>query len=318
VHAITPNPMAKPDAFEIDGADFAALIEAAYRPDGNDTDWLQRIVACAQPGLDRGRGLVGFLFAPGAGGDAAVTTAVGVGALPARPEALAHAFLPVLAQRADGAAAGTIRGNARAAVCDVGAQECSGIVATDGAERAGCALLAPLTRAARLSRAATAIWTRVAQHLGAALRMRREQPHEQTVWRGLLSGRWKLIDHFDAGGRRFVIARGKPPAAPDRRPAARLTERERDVCARAAAGFANKVIAADLGVAVSTVGSLLLRATRKLRCTSREELIRAFRFVEERWNENGSTAEHPKAAADAVAEAVEDGQPPPPRRSAAG
>ena len=53
--------MAKPDACEIDGADFAALIEAAYRPDGNDTDWLQRIVACAQPGLDRGRGVVGSL-----------------------------------------------------------------------------------------------------------------------------------------------------------------------------------------------------------------------------------------------------------------
>ena len=62
-----------------------------------------------------------------------------------------------------------------------------------------------------------------------------------------------------------MIARGKPSGDRPARRVARLTERERDACARAAAGFANKVIAADLGVAVSTVGMLLLRAARKLR-----------------------------------------------------
>jgi len=104
-----------------------------------------------------------------------------------------------------------------------------------------------------------------------------------------------------------VIARGKPASA-TRRPVGRLTDRERDVCARAAAGCANKVIAAELGVAVSTVGMLLLRATRKLRCTSREALIRAFRFVEEAWHQNGSAPDRPRA----------DEPQRPPRRSAAG
>jgi hypothetical protein len=45
------------------------------------------------------------------------------------------------------------------------------------------------------------------------------------------------------------------------------------------------VIAAEMGVAVSTVGMLLLRATRKLGCHSRAELIRTFRFGEERWHQ---------------------------------
>jgi len=310
VNEITPIPMVKSDAGDVGRVDFAALIEAAYRPGGTDADWLERIVACAQPGLDRGRGLVGCLFASGVDATAsAVTTAVGVGALPARAEVLAAAFLPALAGRACGATAGTIGSCARDAASEAGARECSAIVVTDGPPeaRAGCALLAPLTGAAGLSREATAIWLRVAQHLGAALHMRRAVPHEQAVWQGLLSGRWTLIDHFDAGGRRFVIARGTPASAA-RRPVGRLTDRERDACARAAAGCANKVIAAELGVAVSTVGMLLLRATRKLRCTSREELIRVFRFVEEPWHQNGSASDHPRAAE----------PPPPPRRSAAG
>ena len=297
--------MAKRDDFEVGGADFAALIEAAYYPGGDDVDWLKRIVACAQPGLDRGRGLVGCLFIPGAEGVAVVTTVVGVGALPAQPEALAAAFLPALAGRSCGATAGTISCCARAGAT----RDCASVIATGGADgqpaRAGCALLAPLERATALSREAAAIWSRVAQHLGAALRMRRAETPEQTVWRGLLSGRWTLVDHFDAGGRRFIIARGKAVAAA-RLPPARLTDRERDACARAAAGCANKVIAADLGVAISTVGMLLLRATRKLRGASREDLIRAFRLLEEPWDQNGSGRDRLRA----------DGLPPSPRPAA--
>ena len=137
------------------------------------------------------------------------------------------------------------------------------------------ALLAPLPRTEGLSREATAIWSRIADHIGAALRTRLAS-QEEAIWWGLLSGRWRLVDHFDAAGRRFVIARGgSRPASP--RPLARLSLRERAACARAAAGRSNKLIADDLGVTVSTVGSLLSRATRKLDCHSRAELIRVFR-----------------------------------------
>jgi len=311
--------MPESDAGNVGRVDFPVLIEAAYRPGGTDADWLERIVTCAQPGLDRGRGLVGCLFVSGVGGTApAVTTAVGVGTLPAHAERLAAAFLPTLAGRASGASAGTIGccAGAAAAAAETGARECSAIVVTDGppAARSGCALLAPLAGAGGLSREDIAVWLQVAQHLGAALQMRRAALHEQAVWRGLMSGRWTLIDHFDAGGRRFVVARGKPGSAA-RSPVGRLTDRERDVCARAAAGCANKVIAAELGVAVSTVGMLLLRATRKLRCTSREDLIRAVRFAEEPGQQNGKRPRSParggttKAAA-SLGRGLKSGEPP--------
>src|SRR4051794_7576899 len=103
VHEITPIPTPEPLPGCGAGADFAALIEAAYRAGGGDGDWLERIVACAQPGLDRGQGVVGCLFVAGSGRAAAVTAVVGVGALPARPERLAAVFLPALAARAGGA-----------------------------------------------------------------------------------------------------------------------------------------------------------------------------------------------------------------------
>ncbi|HMF43684.1 MAG TPA: helix-turn-helix transcriptional regulator [Polyangia bacterium] len=288
--------MAKSAAHDLPGADFAALMEAAYRSGDTDADWLERIVRCAQPGLDRGRGLIGCLFATRRDGTPSVTAAVGVGALTTRPEALAATFLPSLAEKTRHGGSSAIFGCA----CDAagtGAHKYAAVVATDAPPgqqpQAGFALLAPLPRAAEPPRDASALWTRVAHHLAAALRLRRAGRHEQTVWQGLLCGRWRLIDHFDAGGRRFIIARGKPAGVPQ--PLGRLSGRERDACARAATGRANKEIAAELGVAVSTVGMLLLRAARKLRCASREELIRAFRFVEGRWHQDKSDLGRPEA-----------------------
>jgi DNA-binding CsgD family transcriptional regulator len=271
----------KPVAGELAGTDFATLIEAVYRVGADDTDWLGDIVASARPGLDRGRGLVGCLFAVASSGVPTVSLAVGAGALPARPATLAAAFLPALVVRAGSGRASTVCGTARAP-CDSGTRSVSGVVAfahEDGTD-SGCALLAPLTRGEGLSRQAAAIWARIADHLGAALRIRQAASNERAIWWGLLSGRWRLVDQFDAAGRRFVIARGRPRPA-STQALTHLTEREREACASAAEGRANKVIAAELGVAVSTVGTLLLRATRKLGCRSRAELIRAFRSGEE-------------------------------------
>jgi len=297
VQEITPDPMARSAANDPPGADFAALMEAAYRAGDTDADWLERVVRCAQPGLDRGRGLIGCLFATRADGKPSVTAAFGVGALTAHPHALAETFLPSLAQKARNGSNGASFGTTGAGVCGPETHKCSAVVATDAAPgrqpRAGCALLAPLPSAAEPSRDAGVLWSRVAHHLAAAFRLRRSGGHEQSVWHGLLCGRWRLVDHFDAGGRRFIIARGKAGEA--KQPLARLSGRERDACARAAKGRANKEIAAELGIAVSTVGMLLLRATRKLRCKSREELIRAFRLVEERWHQDKSDRDRRRA-----------------------
>jgi DNA-binding CsgD family transcriptional regulator len=277
------------------GADFGALIEALYRPGGADADWLRAIVDCARPGLDRGAGAVACLFV--AAGDRApvATTVVGSGPLPAAPEALVGSFLPALAARA-GSGRAAVHGDVRTAGGAPGGggaaavRACWGIAALAGTGRTearGCALFAPLQRGAALPRATLGLWSRVAEHLRAALILRHGPRPEELLWRGLVNGRWSVIDHFDAGGRRFVIAR-RGQAPPGAAQLARLSVRERAACAGAALGRANKVIAAELGIAVSTVGMLLLRAGRKLGCTSREELIRVFRLAEERWGREPS------------------------------
>lgn len=100
--------------------------------------------------------------------------------------------------------------------------------------------------------------------------LRRRAPEEALeVWRGLVAGRWTLLDHFDRDGRRYVIAHRNDPDAPDPRA---LTLRERQVVGYAALGQSNKLIAYELGVSESTVGVLLHKAAAKLGARSRGEL----------------------------------------------
>jgi len=93
-------------------------------------------------------------------------------------------------------------------------------------------------------------------------------------WAALVSGRMDVVDHFDEGGRRYVVAVRRPEQG---RGAHKLSPREREVCARVARGESNKVVAYELGVAPSTVAAHLASATRKLGVRKRVELIR-------RWN----------------------------------
>ncbi len=81
------------------------------------------------------------------------------------------------------------------------------------------------------------------------------------AWRGLVSGRWSLVDRFDHDGRRFLVARrNEPPAAGPRQ----LSMREQQVLAYAALGFTNKHISYVLGLAPSTVSTHLRTAMRRL------------------------------------------------------
>lgn len=94
------------------------------------------------------------------------------------------------------------------------------------------------------------------------------------LWRGLVDGRWSLVDQVEADGRRWVLARRNAPGEHD--PKA-LTPRERAVAAYAALGQANKAIGFALGVSASTVSAHLESAQRKLRLASRGQLIEFFR-----------------------------------------
>jgi DNA-binding CsgD family transcriptional regulator len=84
------------------------------------------------------------------------------------------------------------------------------------------------------------------------------------AWRGLVDGRWSLVDHFDHDGRHYLLAHQNDPKLADPRA---LSVRERQTAAYAAMGWSNKEIAYALGVAPSTVSSHLAAARRKLGVT---------------------------------------------------
>jgi DNA-binding CsgD family transcriptional regulator len=189
----------------------------------------------------------------------------------------------------------------------------------------GCVLGAPDIKATATPLKHKALWTRVAAHLAAGLRLRRrlaalDQPSADAdavltpsgallhaegtaksrtardalrdatlamdkargplrrkdpeaalnLWRGMLDGRWSLIDRFDTDGRRLVVAHRNNVATRGLRA---LTARERQVVAYAAIGHANKLIAYELGLTLGSVGTHLTAALGKLGAKSRLELI---------------------------------------------
>ena len=102
-------------------------------------------------------------------------------------------------------------------------------------------------------------------------RLRRTSPEEAIdIWKGLVDGRWSLLDHHEASGRRLVLVRRNDPRLPDPRA---LTPGERDILAYAALGHSSKYVAYLLGLAPSTVASHLARACRKLGVRDRREAV---------------------------------------------
>lgn len=91
------------------------------------------------------------------------------------------------------------------------------------------------------------------------------------VWRGLVDGRWSLVDHFQADGRRFIVAVRNPADLPDPRA---LTLRERQVAGLVALGYPTKLIAYALGLSMGTVSGHLDGVLRKLRVPNRVALVR--------------------------------------------
>lgn len=91
------------------------------------------------------------------------------------------------------------------------------------------------------------------------------------AWTALVSGRWSLVDRYERGGRRYVVARRNEHLVPDPRA---LTQRQRAIVHLAALGKTNKLIGYELGLSESTVGSHLSQAMRKLGAKTRVDLIR--------------------------------------------
>jgi DNA-binding CsgD family transcriptional regulator len=101
-------------------------------------------------------------------------------------------------------------------------------------------------------------------------RLRRRDPQEALeLWRGLVDGRWSLVDRFDSDGRRFVVALRNE--SPHRDPRA-LTVRQSQVAHLVSLGLSNKEIGYALGLSESAVGTHVGAALRKLNLRRREEL----------------------------------------------
>ncbi|MCC7540911.1 MAG: hypothetical protein IT379_32130 [Deltaproteobacteria bacterium] len=90
------------------------------------------------------------------------------------------------------------------------------------------------------------------------------------VWTALVQGTWSVVEHFEGDGRRFLVARRNPVHASE--PAV-LSERERQVVCLAVLGHSQKLVAYELGLAASTVGTLERRAMRKLGVRTRAQLV---------------------------------------------
>ncbi|HZO17327.1 MAG TPA: LuxR C-terminal-related transcriptional regulator [Polyangiaceae bacterium] len=101
--------------------------------------------------------------------------------------------------------------------------------------------------------------------------LRRRDPEAALdLWRGLVSGRWSLIDR-GLGENRTLVACRNEPHNPDPR---RLSSREHAIVELAVTGAPNKQIAYALGLAPTTIATHLQRALRKLGVANRVELVR--------------------------------------------
>lgn len=312
-----------------------SVVEAAYLPATSDTAWLAEIVNAALPLISEGLGAMACVYSgargtPVRGGEYATADL----AFPAKvildtvdvvePELADRAWrllgFGLCSEVTHMSTEPSLRLLADAGVGDIlsiNAYDPSGI---------GVWLGAPL-RAERKRRPNEAsAWTRVAAHIGSALRLRRDGTHSSSpddaiavldtrgritharngkaadrlrgklqeavvrmdrargqmrrrdpdgaveIWRTLVDGELTLLDHFERGGQRYVVAVANPPRSST--PGLEsLAPRERHVVAAAAAGHSNKLIAYELGIAASTVRVLLSRAAQRLGATSRRELV---------------------------------------------
>jgi len=195
----------------------------------------------------------------------------------------------------------------------------AGIELASGIEPGAFEPLAANQAVGRLSREQRRRWQRVAAHVSTAAQLRlalasvpeaaraqsssaclraaaiaslendehidEEAQQPGAAWSALASGRWSLVDLFEAGSRSVVIVRRNAADAQDPRA---LTAREREVAERAAGGSSGKEIAYELGLRTPTVSQLLQRAVRKLRAASALQLGSVVRALGQSRNRTSS------------------------------
>lgn len=172
--------------------------------------------------------------------------------------------------------AGAPRGGARAGAARVPAKSpARGASAAKAGASRGAAASAAKVSASRASSTSAAATARAGATLRAAatatVRQKAAPGRVRSValWNAFWTGNWFLVDHFDADGRRFLVARRY-----GRNGRQGLSSRQWQVAVLVAGGYANKQIAHELGLAESTVATYLAQAMAKLGVRSRMELPR--------------------------------------------
>lgn len=108
----------------------------------------------------------------------------------------------------------------------------------------------------------------------ARTRAGRSDPEEAlSLWRALVAGRWSLVDRFERGGRRYVVAIRNEPEVRDARG---LSLCEAQVSEYLGLGYSEKEIAYTLGLSASGVSRAVSLALEKLGLPTREELAALF------------------------------------------
>lgn len=113
----------------------------------------------------------------------------------------------------------------------------------------------------------------VAQRERALGKSRRDPDEALTLWRGLVDGRWSLVDRVEHGGKRYVVAHRNEPHVRDPRG---LTQREARVAESLGRGSTLKEIGYDEGVGESAIAKAATRARAKLGLGSLSELASFF------------------------------------------
>lgn len=335
-------------------ADLLSVVEAAYRVDGTEEEWLKGVVDAAHPALERGLGVYGFLYdLPSVATQAQFGHVYGVN-LPAsygRKAELISAGLKLLPQgmleeifsasfcNTTSSTGGQLYDLIKAQAHVDGVYDNFSVNAIDPTGQ-GCTLISNLPKEYRAPLRTRARWGRISAHVAAGHRLQRrltalrakaaedtaeavlspsgkvehaEEPAQSkearadlrnaalaverargklrrsapdealNEWQGLVAARWSLIDLFDHDGKRYLLARRNDASLEAAR---RLSSREQQVVAYASLGHHNKLIAYELGIAASTVGVLLHRASIKLGVKTRGELISAYRATLSRDGEN--------------------------------
>lgn len=294
------------------------VLEAAYRLEGDDTDWLGGVVRAMRDDLDRGAGVLAYLSRLDGPHVLMTSPLVHRGVDPALLDRIRSSQPPPLVteyirrhmtifgsvrQTFGGGSepAGTLRRRR------LGFDSLAAI--TQGDDSLVLQVIAASASEVRVTARTAAAWRKVLLHLGAALRlrqrlgarealltpngrladategattpdarralveavrnleqarsrrMRTDPEHALTLWQGLVSGRWSLVDHFEAGGRRYVAAHENRPGLRDPRA---LGPFERACVHYVTRGTKPRDIAYALGTTPASVSSALARAARRL------------------------------------------------------